>query len=396
MTGTAVLVLNCGSSSVKFALVDPPTGRRHLSGEAERVGTPDVSLVVVRDGRTERSRPADGSVHGILVAILDAVGRVQDAAVAAVGHRVVHGGARFSSSALIDEATTEAIAAVCDLAPLHNPANLAGIRAVAAVLPEVPQVAVFDTAFHQSMPPRAYRYAVPRQWYDDLAVRRYGFHGTSHRYVSGRAAELLGRPLEQLRLVTAHLGNGCSATAVRDGRSVDTTMGLTPLAGLVMGTRSGDVDPGLLPYVADRTGSDVAQVLERLEHPQRPARPVRGEQRPARGVRRGRSGGRPTRRSPSTCSPTGWPRTSPRWWCPSAGSTRSSSPAGSASTALPCAAPSSTSWAFSVCARTRRPTRSTAATPAAGSARPGRPRRWSSRPTRSWSSPGTRPRSPAG
>jgi acetate kinase len=264
MTASAVLVLNCGSSSLKFALVDPPSGRRHLSGLAERVGTPEVTLEVDAEGQPRTSTPGDGSVHGILVEVLAAVGRVEGVEVGAVGHRVVHGGQRFSASVVVDDATTRAIADLADLAPLHNPANVAGIRAVSAVLPDVPQVAVFDTAFHQSMPPRAYRYAVPKQWYDDYAVRRYGFHGTSHRYVSARAAELLDRPASQLRLVTAHLGNGCSATAVRDGRSVDTSMGLTPLEGLVMGTRSGDVDPGLLRYVADRSGCGVEEVLDAL------------------------------------------------------------------------------------------------------------------------------------
>lgn len=264
MSAPAVLVLNCGSSSVKVALVDPSSGRRPLTGLAERVGTPDASLEVDAGGEPRTSRPRDGSVHGILVEVLAAVGEVQDVEVAAVGHRVVHGGQRFSASVVLDDRTTQAISDLSDLAPLHNPANVAGIRAVSEVLPGVPQVAVFDTGFHQTMPPRAYRYAVPRQWYDDFAVRRYGFHGTSHRYVSGRAAELLDRPLTSLRLVTAHLGNGCSATAVRDGRSVDTSMGLTPLEGLVMGTRSGDVDPGLLRYVADRSGCGVEDVLEAL------------------------------------------------------------------------------------------------------------------------------------
>jgi acetate kinase len=264
MTASAVLVLNCGSSSVKFALVDPPSGRRLISGVAERVGTPEVSLEVDAEGQQRTSTPRDGSVHGILVEVLAAVGRVEGVEVGAVGHRVVHGGQRFSASVVVDDATTRAIADLADLAPLHNPANVAGIRAVSAVLPDVPQVAVFDTAFHQSMPPRAYRYAVPKQWYDDYAVRRYGFHGTSHRYVSACAAELLDRPASELRLVTAHLGNGCSATAVRDGRSVDTSMGLTPLEGLVMGTRSGDVDPGLLRYGADRSGCGVEEVLDAL------------------------------------------------------------------------------------------------------------------------------------
>jgi acetate kinase len=180
------------------------------------------------------------------------------------GHRVVHGGERFTSSIRVDDAVIAAVRSFSHLAPLHNPANLAGIEAVQAVLPDLPQVAVFDTAFHQTMPPHAFRYAVPEEWYTRYGVRRYGFHGISHRFVSEQAAVMLGRPPGELRLVTAHLGNGCSATAVRDGVSVDTTMGLTPLDGLVMGTRSGDVDPGLLGYLAGRTGLDVDELTQAL------------------------------------------------------------------------------------------------------------------------------------
>jgi acetate kinase len=176
------------------------------------------------------------------------------------GHRVVHGGEQFSSSILVNDAVIAALRSASHLAPLHNPANLAGIEAVRAVLPDLPQVAVFDTAFHQTMPPHAFRYAVPEEWYTRYAVRRYGFHGISHQFVSQQAAVLLGRPPGELRLVTAHLGNGCSAAAVRDGVSVDTTMGLTPLEGLVMGTRSGDVDPGLLGYLAGRTGRSLDEL----------------------------------------------------------------------------------------------------------------------------------------
>ena len=177
---------------------------------------------------------------------------------------MVHGGERFTASVLVDDEVIAAIRSFSRLAPLHNPESLAGIEAVRAVRPGLPQVAVFDTAFHQTMPPRAFRYAVPEEWYTRYGVRRYGFHGISHRYVSERAAALLGRPLAELRLVTAHLGNGCSAAAVRDGRSVDTTMGLTPLEGLVMGTRSGDVDPGVFGYLAERAGLTVDEVTEAL------------------------------------------------------------------------------------------------------------------------------------
>src|SRR5262249_30097556 len=183
---------------------------------------------------------------------------------AGAGHRVVHGGERFTASALVDDEVIAAIRASSHLAPLHNPANLAGIEAVRAVRPRLPQVAVFDTAFHQTMPPSAFRYAVPEEWYARYGVRRYGFHGTSYRFVSERAAALLGRPLAELRLVIAHLGNGCSVAAVRDGASVDTTMGLTPLEGLVMGTRSGDVDPGVFGYLAGRAGLTSDELDEAL------------------------------------------------------------------------------------------------------------------------------------
>ena len=177
---------------------------------------------------------------------------------------MVHGGDRFSDSVLVDNDVIAAIRSFAPLAPLQNPADLTGIEAIRAARPELPQVAVFDTAFHQTMPASAFRYAVPEEWYTRYGVRRYGFHGTSHRFVSERAAVLLGRPLGELRLVTAHLGNGCSAAAIRDGVSVDTTMGLTPLEGLVMGTRSGDIDPGVFAYLADRTGRRAAELTETL------------------------------------------------------------------------------------------------------------------------------------
>jgi acetate kinase len=263
-SGEAVLVLNSGSSSVKFALLRPGTGERAANGLAERLGTPDAVLRW-RWGQAAPARePMPGATHEDVVGRL--LGHLSGAAVPLLGagHRVVHGGERFSSSVLVDDAVLAALRSFSHLAPLHNPASIAGLEAVRAVLPDLPQVAVFDTAFHHTMPPHAYRYAVPEDWYTRHGVRRYGFHGTSHRFVAERAATLLGRPLTDLRLVTAHLGNGCSATAVRDGRSVDTTMGLTPLEGLVMGTRSGDVDPGLFGYLADRTGLDAGKLTEIL------------------------------------------------------------------------------------------------------------------------------------
>jgi acetate kinase len=247
-----VLVLNSGSSSVKYALVDPATGERPLSGQAENIGA------------------SGGSYHEALTRILGHLDDKGHVDLAGAGHRVVHGGERFSDSALVDDEVLDAIRSFSRLAPLHNPANLAGIEAVAQVRPGLPQVAVFDTAFHQTMPPAAYRYAVPQEWYTRHAVRRYGFHGTSYRFVSERAATLLGRapaghPPAALRLVVAHLGNGCSAAAISGGRSVDTTMGLTPMEGLVMGTRSGDVDPGLLGYLAEQTGRGAADLTDVLD-----------------------------------------------------------------------------------------------------------------------------------
>jgi acetate kinase len=262
-----VLVLNSGSSSVKFAVLSPVSGERVLAGMADKVGTPETELRIQRyPEHAVTEQLPEGSYPAVISRILDHLPEIGLAApgdqasapgqahLAGAGHRVVHGGERFTASALVDDEVIAAIRACSHLAPLHNPANLAGIEAVRAAWPGLPQVAVFDTAFHQTMPPRAFRYAVPEEWYIRYGVRRYGFHGTSFRFVSQQTAALLGRPLTELRLVIAHLGNGCSAAAVRDGVSVDTTMGLTPLEGLVMGTRSGDVDPGVFGYLADQAG----------------------------------------------------------------------------------------------------------------------------------------------
>ena len=255
--GSAVLVLNAGSSSLKVALLDPATGERSLSALGERLGGSDARLQL--DGTT-RDLPGAGHEQVLTAVMQD----LDTAGIAGVGHRVVHGGERFSASVLVDDDVLAAVEQVSALAPLHNPPGLATIAAARALLPDVPHVAVFDTAFHATVPPSAHRYAVPQAWYERYGVRRYGFHGTSHRYVSARAAELLGRPPEDARVVVAHLGNGCSATAVRDGVSVDTTMGLTPLEGLVMGTRSGDVDPGLFAYLGRVAGLDADAVTAAL------------------------------------------------------------------------------------------------------------------------------------
>jgi acetate kinase len=261
----AVLVLNSGSSSLKFAVVDPDTGRRLLEGIAERLRTHDATLSTQVAGKW-LSEPLPSADHGAaLNRVLDWLQQADlRRAIDGIGHRVVHGGEEFRDSAIIDDRVEASIAAASGLAPLHNPANLLGIRAARRSFPRLTQVAVFDTAFHQTLEPRTYRYAVPESWYYEHGVRKYGFHGTSHRYVTEQAARKLGRPPADLQLLTAHLGNGSSACAVRRGKSVDTTMGLTPLAGLVMGTRSGDVDPGLVAYMAARLGKDADAVTRDL------------------------------------------------------------------------------------------------------------------------------------
>ncbi len=241
-----VLVLNAGSSSLKFSLTETKNERHLMRGVVERIGLEGTRLRI--GDRTEAVQARD---HGeALAAVLN---RLDLAGLEAVGHRVVHGGDFTASSRITDE-VLKRLEAFVPLAPLHNPANIAGIRAALAALPDLPQVAVFDTAFHQSMPERAWRYALPRRLADERRYRRYGFHGTSHRYVAQRLAELMGRPTGQLRLIVLHLGNGASASAVQRGKSVDTSMGFTPLEGLVMGTRSGDLDPGLVLELARREG----------------------------------------------------------------------------------------------------------------------------------------------
>lgn len=261
MTSRLVLCINCGSSSLKFAVIEPGSGHVEQRGVAERLGSAEASLTL-DDGPTERL--AAGADHG--AALDEILEHVDQSRLLGVGHRVVHGGERFSESVRIDDEILAAIDACSALAPLHNPANVAGIRVARERFPELTQVAVFDTAFHHGMPRKAYLYAVPYELYTRHKLRRYGFHGLSHRYVAGEAAARLGKPLEELMLLTAHLGNGCSACAIAGGRSVDTTMGLTPLEGLVMGTRSGDVDPNLHEFLAERAGmslSDVSALLNR-------------------------------------------------------------------------------------------------------------------------------------
>ena len=260
-----VLVLNAGSSSLKYSLVDAENGTAEASGSVERIGEDATTLTHRGPGGTHRDDGcAAGSAQEALAAALGAFEQhgpdLGDPRLVAVGHRVVHGGSRFTEPTLVDDAVLREIADLVPLAPLHNPANLEGLRVARDRFPDVPQVAVFDTAFHQTMPPAAYTYAVPLAWREEHQVRRYGFHGTSHAYVSRAAAAMLGRRPEETNLVVLHLGNGSSATAVRGGRSVDTSMGLTPLEGLVMGTRSGDVDPAVFAHLRRRTGWSVEEI----------------------------------------------------------------------------------------------------------------------------------------
>jgi acetate kinase len=258
-----ILVVNCGSSSIKYQLFEMPQRAVLGKGLVERIGESGSALSHTSHGHTER-RPTEVATHErglelVLRALTEGPGKLLDRIdeIEAVGHRVVHGADEFTGSVLINDQVLATIERVAHLAPLHNPPNLAGIRAATRALPRAAQVACFDTAFHTTLPPVAYTYALPYMLCEQYRIRRYGFHGTSHRYVSGRAAQLLGVAPEAVNLITCHLGNGCSMAAVQRGRSVDTTMGLTPLEGLVMGTRTGDLDPAILFYLGDN-GYDIA------------------------------------------------------------------------------------------------------------------------------------------
>lgn len=261
-----MLVLNAGSSSLKYSLVDAGSGQSVAGGLVERIGE-SQGRVHHRgpDGKSTNEKQID-SHEQALRAVLDSFASqgpsLDGVDLAAIGHRVVHGGNTFSEPALVDDELLAAVSDLVPLAPLHNPANLEGMQVARSLFPDLPQVAVFDTAFHQTLPEHAYTYAVPRSWQEDHGVRRYGFHGTSHEFVSRQAAALLGRTPEEVNVIVLHLGNGCSATAVRHGRSVDTSMGMTPLEGLVMGTRSGDVDPALHAHLA----REVGLTLEQIDH----------------------------------------------------------------------------------------------------------------------------------
>ncbi len=265
-----ILVLNCGSSSVKYKLIESESKEVLAEGGVEKIGLPDSFLKFKRpDGSKEVlevSMPTHKeAVKNVLDILTDPKeGVIKDySEIKAIGHRVVHGMDKFSQSVLITPEVIEKVKECYTVAPLHNPANITGIEAVTELMPSVPQVAVFDTAFHQTMPPKAYMYALPYEAYEKYGVRRYGFHGTSHRYVSRRACEFLGLDYEKQRIITCHIGNGASITAIKDGKSIDTSMGLTPTEGLMMGTRVGDVDPGALVYIMEQEKLD-AQGLSKL------------------------------------------------------------------------------------------------------------------------------------
>lgn len=256
-----LIVINCGSSSLKFALLPVADETVLVKGLAERLGSPEAVINVERDGETTCIPIPSATHHDALQATIATMTGLNPRG---IGHRVVHGGEEFTGSALIDEKVMAAVERCASLAPLHNPANLVGMKTARELFPDLPQVAVFDTAFHQTLPRKAFLYAIPYEYYEKLKVRRYGFHGTSHHYVSTEAARLLGKPPVATSLITMHLGNGCSACAIRDGRSVDSTMGFTPGEGLVMGTRSGDVDPALHQFLQDQTGMRLSEISAML------------------------------------------------------------------------------------------------------------------------------------
>ncbi len=261
-----VLVINAGSSSLKYQLINMDDQSVMAKGLCERIGI-DGKLKHEKDGEKFEIELTLKDHSDAINAVLNSLTDEKMGVIAsmdeidAIGHRVVHGGEKFNGSCVITEAVMNALDECIELAPLHNPPNIVGIEACKKILPNVPQVGVFDTAFHQTMPQKAYIYALPYNYYKDYGIRRYGFHGTSHKYVSMKAAEYLGKAPEDLKIITCHLGNGSSITAVDGGKSVDTTMGLTPLAGVAMGTRSGDIDPAIVEFIANKRGISISEVL---------------------------------------------------------------------------------------------------------------------------------------
>ena len=262
------MAINAGSSSLKFQLFEMPSETVITKGYVERIGLKDsVFNLTVRGQKVIETLHIPN--HEVAVELLlekliqhQVISSFEE--INGVGHRVVHGGEVFSDSVLITEEVIEELERLSELAPLHNPANITGIIAFQRILGDTPAVAVFDTAFHQTMPSSAYMYSLPYEYYENYGIRKYGFHGTSHKYVSQRAAEMMGRPIEELRLISCHLGNGASITAIKGGKSIDTSMGFTPLAGVTMGTRSGDIDPALIPYIMEKSGKTADEVLDVL------------------------------------------------------------------------------------------------------------------------------------
>ncbi|MCM2990796.1 acetate kinase [Bacillus safensis] len=263
-----IIAINAGSSSLKFQLFDMPEETVLTKGLVERIGMDNSIFTISVDGE-KKTEVTDIPDHAVAVKMLleklTEFHIIKDFnEIDGVGHRVVHGGEKFSDSVLLTDEVINDIDQLSELAPLHNPANVVGIKAFKQILPDVPAVAVFDTAFHQTMPEQSYLYSLPYDYYKKFGIRKYGFHGTSHKFVTERAAELLGRPLEELRLISCHLGNGASIAAVEGGKSIDTSMGFTPLAGVAMGTRSGNIDPALIPFIMEKTGHTAEEVLSTL------------------------------------------------------------------------------------------------------------------------------------
>ena len=263
-----ILVINCGSSSLKFQLIDSETEKCIAKGLCERIGIEGSRITYTPDGgeKEQTVTPMPDHTEAIRL-VLEALTNEKTGVVksldeiGAVGHRIVHGGEKFAASTIITDDVMKAIEECNDLAPLHNPANLIGINACKKLMPATPMVAVFDTAFHQTMPEEAYMYGLPYEYYEKYKIRRYGFHGTSHSYVSRKAAEVLGKKYEDLKIIVCHLGNGASVSAVKNGKCVDTSMGLTPLEGLIMGTRSGDIDPAIMEFIAHKEGKNIDEIM---------------------------------------------------------------------------------------------------------------------------------------
>lgn len=266
-----VLVINCGSSSLKFQLIDSDSEKVLAKGLCERIGIDGGMVTYQPEGKEKIKKQADMPDHTeavklVIDSLIDKENGVISSLdeIGAVGHRIVHGGESFSSATIINDDVIKAIEECNDLAPLHNPANLIGIRSCRKIMPEVPMVAVFDTAFHQTMPPKSYLYGIPYEYYKKYKVRRYGFHGTSHEFVSKRAAEFLGKDINNFKVIVCHLGNGASISAVENGKCIDTSMGLTPLEGLFMGTRSGDLDPAIIQFISNKEKLSIDEMLNIL------------------------------------------------------------------------------------------------------------------------------------